>query len=238
VGHRLRGNFPIATWSQRLSTPLTKPPISTLGVGKSRPVLVVDDLNRPTPVAAVMPIVLAQFRQAGVPPNEITVVLASGMHAPPSREAIVKKLGAEAAAACRVVIHDYSRGLITVGQTTFGTPVAVNAEVAQSDFVVGIGGLYPNHTAGFGGGSKLVLGTLGSTSIAHLHAHHGVGWGAAPDCDLRRDLDEIASLVKTWMRTGEWSACIVETTLPITKRRLRSAGLRTVSSPRKVLKWL
>ena len=182
-----------------LENPVNQAPIRKLGVGKNRPVLVVDDLNRPTPVAAVMPIVLAQFRQAGVPPNEITVVLASGMHAPPSREAIVKKLGAEAAAACRVVIHDYSRGLITVGQTTFGTPVAVNAEVAQSDFVVGIGGLYPNHTAGFGGGSKLVLGTLGSTSIAHLHAHHGVGWGAAPDCDLRRDLDEIASLVK--MRT-------------------------------------
>jgi nickel-dependent lactate racemase len=144
-----------------LEHPTNQAPIRKLCVGKSRPVLVVDDLNRPTPVAAVMPIVLAQFKQAGVPLNEITIVLASGMHAPPGRDAIVKKLGSEAAAACRVAIHDYNRRLITVGQTRFGTPVTVNAEVAQSDFVVGIGGLYPNYTAGFGGGSKLVLGTLG-----------------------------------------------------------------------------
>ncbi len=182
--------------AEALEHPTNQAPIRKLCVGKSRPVLVVDDLNRPTPVAAVMPIVLAQFKQAGVPLNKITVVLASGMHAPPGRDAIEKKLGSEAAAACRVVIHDCNRGLITIGRTRFGTPATVNAELAQSDFVVGIGGLYPNHTAGFGGGSKLVLGTLGCRSIAHLHAHHEVGWGGAPDGDLRRDLDEIASLVQ------------------------------------------
>jgi lactate racemase len=182
-----------------LEHPTYQAPISKLCVGKSRPVLVVDDLNRPTPVAAVMPIVLAQFKQGGIPLNKITVVLASGMHAPPGRDAIVKKLGSEAAATCRVVIHDCNHRLVTVGQTRFGTPVMVNPEVAQSDFVVGIGGLYPNHTAGFGGGSKLVLGTLGCRSIAHLHTHQGAGWGGAPDGDLRRDLDEIASLVQ--MRT-------------------------------------
>jgi lactate racemase len=182
-----------------LEYPTNQAPIRQLCVGKVRPVLVVDDLNRPTPVADVMPIVLAQFKQAGIPPNKITVVLASGMHAPPCRDAIVKKLGSEAASACRVVIHDYNRRLANVGQTRFGTPVKVNAEIVQSDFVLGIGGLYPNHTAGFGGGSKLVLGTLGCESIAHLHAHHGVGWGGAPDCDLRQDLDEIARLLQ--MRT-------------------------------------
>jgi Uncharacterized conserved protein len=182
-----------------LEHPTNQAPISKLCVGKCRPVLVVDDLNRPTPVAAVMPIVLAQFKQAGIPLNKITVVLASGMHAPPGRDAIVKKLGSEAASACRVVVHNHSNGLVTVGRTRFGTPVAVNAEVARSDFVVGIGGLYPNHTAGFGGGSKLVLGTLGCRSIAHLHTHHGAGWGGEPDGDLRRDLDEIAGLVQ--MRT-------------------------------------
>jgi nickel-dependent lactate racemase len=182
-----------------LEHPTNQAPIRKLCVGKGRPVLVVDDLNRPTPVAGVMPMVLAQFKEAGVPLNKITIVLASGMHAPPGRDAVVKKLGSEAASACRVVIHDYNRGLTTLGKTRFGTPVTVNSEITQSDFVLGIGGLYPNHTAGFGGGSKLVLGTLGCKSIAHLHAHHGIGWAGAPDGDLRRDLDEIARLVQ--MRT-------------------------------------
>lgn len=182
-----------------LEHPTNQAPIRELSIGKSRPVVVVDDLNRPTPVADVMPIVLQQFQEAGVSPDKIAIVLASGMHAPPCREAIVKKLGSEAALACRIVMHDFERGLTTIGKTRFGTTVTVNAEVAQSDFVLGIGGLYPNHTAGFGGGSKLALGILGSRSIAQLHRHQGVGWGGAPENDLRQDLDEIARLVQ--MRT-------------------------------------
>ena len=181
-----------------LEHPINQEPLRKMCIGKSRPVLVVDDLNRPTPVAAVIPFVLAQFKEAGIPPDQITVLLASGMHAPPNRDAIVKKIG-EAASACRVAIHDYNRGLTNVGQTRFGTPVWVNTAIINSDFVLGIGGLYPNHTAGFGGGSKLVLGTLGCKSIAHLHAHHGVGWGGTPENNLREDLDEIAQMVQ--MRT-------------------------------------
>jgi len=179
-----------------LEHPTNQVPIRKLCVGKSRPVVVVDDLNRPTPVATVMPMVLAQFKEAGVPLHNITIVLASGMHAPPTRDSIAKKLGGEVASACRVVIHDYNRGLTAVGRTRFGTPVMVNAEIMKGDFVLGVGGLYPNHTAGFGGGSKLVLGALGCRSIAHLHAHRGVGWGGAPDSEFRQDLDEIARLVQ------------------------------------------
>ena len=73
----------------------------------------------------------------------------------------------------------------------------VNKAVADSDFLVGIGGLYPNHTAGFGGGSKLALGVLGFSSIATLHfRHHGVGWGSPNSLSsFRRELDEIAQLI-------------------------------------------
>jgi nickel-dependent lactate racemase len=69
---------------------------------------------------------------------------------------------------CQSCSHSSNRRLANVGQTRFGTPVQVNAEIVQSDFVLGIGSLYPNRAAGFGGRSKLVLGTLGSRSIAHL----------------------------------------------------------------------
>ena len=58
---------------------------------------------------------------------------------------------------------------------------------------MGIGGVYPNYTAGFGGGSKLVLGVLGYRSIKDLHfRHRGMGWGRHEEGDpLRTDLNEI-----------------------------------------------
>ncbi len=179
-----------------LETPTNQIPIRTQCVGKRRPLLVVDDLNRPTPVAAIMPFVLAQFRDAGLMMNCITILVASGMHAPPCRESLLKKLGPEAVSSCRVITHDYSRGLARVGKTRRGTPVDVNVELLRSDFVLGIGGLYPNHTAGFGGGSKLALGVLGGKTIAHLHGHQGVGWGGTPNNDMRKELDEIARMLQ------------------------------------------
>ena len=110
--------------------------------------------------------------------------------------AVLKKAGPEAAS-CKIVLHDSERGLVQVGSTTCGTIVLVNKEVMQSDLVVGIGGIYPNHTAGFGGGSKLALGVLGFRSIMELHyRHQSKRWG---DCvrasTFRNDLDEIARTI-------------------------------------------
>jgi hypothetical protein len=74
--------------------------------------------------------------------------------------------------------------------------VFVNKEVAASDFVVGIGGVYPQSSTGFGGGSKLALGVLGRQSIVRLHFGHRSMMGSYEiDNDFRRDLDEIARII-------------------------------------------
>ncbi len=165
--------------------------------GKSRPVVIVDDLNRPTPTARIMPILLQHFRKAGIPDKNITVVMATGAHGRPSPEAMSKKIGEEAALRCRLFIHDCFRNVKRIGRTTFGTPVFVNQNILESDLVVGVGGIYPNHTAGFGGGSKLILGVLGIRTIYYLHFRHlPVGWGADIAANpFRQELDEIAAMI-------------------------------------------
>src|SRR5262249_38816637 len=154
------------------------PPIRELCRGKRRPLIVVDDPNRPTPVGRVLPHVLAQLRAAGIAARDVTILLATGTHGAPAPETVVKKVGTEAASSCRVLVHDAGRDLVRAGTTALGTPVFVNRAVVESDVLLGIGGIYPNHTAGFGGGSKLALGVLGLRSIMHLHfRHEGAGWG-------------------------------------------------------------
>jgi nickel-dependent lactate racemase len=113
-----------------------------------------------------MPALLGQFKDAGVSPRDVGIVVASGAHRPPTIDAFAKKVGAEAAKLCRMYLHNCDRDLVRLGRTSFGTPVFVNRYVADSDFLVGIGGIYPNHSAGFGGGTKLALGVLGFRSIA------------------------------------------------------------------------
>jgi lactate racemase len=190
------GGVPLtdAQIAERLESPVGQPAIRELCRGKARPLLIVDDLIRPTPASRVVPAVLRQLQDAGIAARDVGIIMAPGTHGAPPADALVKKVGAAAAGSCRLYVHDCNRDVVKVGRTSFGTPVYVNKHVAASDFLVGIGGLYPNCTAGFGGGSKLALGVLGFRSIAALHyGHPSMGWGT-PDgrSHFRRDLDEIA----------------------------------------------
>jgi len=180
-----------------LESPTGQPPVRQLCAGKKHPLIIVDDPNRPTPAYRVLPFVLSQLKEAGIPPKNITILVASGMHGAASKDGMVKKVGAEVAAACRLIGHDYKNGVVKVGKTAMGTPVAVNREVVASDFLMGIGGVYPNYTAGFGGGAKLILGVLGGDTIAHLHfRHQAIGWGTPQGSTFRAELGEIARLLQ------------------------------------------
>ena len=183
--------------ADRLESPIGQSTIRELCRGKVRPIVIVDDLNRPTPASRVMPALLRQFEDAGIPARDVGIVMAPGTHGAPRTDAMVKKVGAEAAGSCRLYVHDCKRDTVRIGRTSFGTPVLVNKHVVESDLVVGIGGLYPNYTAGFGGGSKLALGVLGFRSIAGLHfGHRSMGWGTPNDSsNFRRDLNEIARMI-------------------------------------------
>ncbi|MDQ5814929.1 MAG: lactate racemase domain-containing protein, partial [Actinomycetota bacterium] len=153
----------------------------------------VDDLTRPTPADRVMPFLLSQFADAGISAQDVTVVMGSGTHGRVSQEAIATKVGGHVGA---LIPHEDTGNLVRVGRTSFGTPVIVNREVAASDLVVGIGGIFPNFSTGFGGGSKLALGVLGRRSISRLHfGHRSMSGNYSIDNNFRRDLDEIATLV-------------------------------------------
>ncbi|MBI3668911.1 MAG: DUF2088 domain-containing protein [Acidobacteria bacterium] len=180
-----------------LARPTGQAPIRERCRGKRRPVVLVDDMNRPTPVARVMPFLLEEFRAAGIAAKDVTMIMARGSHGASPREAMVKKIGPEAAAACRFLLHNPQRNMKRIGKTSQGTPVLINRDVLSGDFVMGIGGVYPNHTTGFGGGTKLALGVLDLRVISHLHHDHdGAGWGsAAVENAFRREVDEMARMI-------------------------------------------
>ncbi len=178
-----------------LEAPAGQPALREQARGARHPVIVVDDLTRPTPVDRVLPLVLRQFEEAGVSADRVTLVGGGGSQRAATRAQAMRKVG-DAGRQCRVVIHDQRRDLARVGRTSFGSPVFINREVAKSDLLVGIGGVYPQHSVGFGGGSEVLLGVLGRRSIINLHYGHGSVAGTYDvDNDFRRDLDEMADLL-------------------------------------------
>ena len=157
--------------------------------------IILDDLTRPTPADRVLPIILGQLADAGIERAEVTVLIGGGTHRPATADQALRKVG-PSGRACRIVVHDQRRNLVHVGRTSFGSPVIVSREVAASDLLIGVGGVYPQHSVGFGGGAKLLLGVLGRRSIISLHYGHGSVAGTYDiDNDFRRDLDEMAAIL-------------------------------------------
>jgi lactate racemase len=189
---------------QALRRPCGQPPIRELARGRSRPVIIVDDCTRPTPAARVLPHLLEELQAAGIPTNEVGIVVATGTHGPPGDSALRQKLGDVAWSRCRVHLHDDRRGLVHLGRNSRGTPVLVNHHVAAADYVIGIGGVYPQNSTGFGGGAKLALGVLGRRSIVNLHYGNLSEQGSYNiDNDFRRELEEIADMLRL-----ETSVCL------------------------------
>lgn len=178
-----------------LESPVGQPPLREQARGKTRPVILLDDLTRPTPSDRVLPLILDLLSEAGIAREQVTLVIGGGTHRAATYEQALRKVG-PVGRACKVVIHDQRKNLVRVGSTSFGSPVIVRREVAASDLLIGIGGVYPQHSVGFGGGSKLLLGALGRKSIISLHYGHGSVAGTYDiDNDFRRDLDEMADLL-------------------------------------------
>jgi len=100
--------------AEALERPSGQSPIRQICRGKSRPLVIIDDLNRPTPVARVMPFLLTHFHDAGISSRDVTILVATGTHGAPQLNAVLKKAGPEAAS-CKIVLHDPERGLVQVG---------------------------------------------------------------------------------------------------------------------------
>jgi hypothetical protein len=120
-----------------------------------------------------VPLILRELRKAGASDEAITFVTASGMHDPMTHDELARKLGANTVSRYRCISHDGGdwNMLAYGGLTAMGTPVWVNRWVADADFVVGLGRVYPHPTHGFEGGYKLILpGVSGFDTILRDHS--------------------------------------------------------------------
>ena len=145
--------------------------IAALAKGKKSAAIIVDDLSRPTPAARVVPFVLRELASAGVPKSETRFVVGGGSHRPLTDEEVAKKIGADVAAAYEATSHNFMSGdLRALGSLDNGMPIYLNRVVADADFKICLGGIYPHGSVGFGGGAKLIVpGIAGFTTMFYFH---------------------------------------------------------------------
>lgn len=180
--------------------PLGCPPIRELAQGKKEVVIAFDDLTRPTRAAELLPYLLAELEEAGVPEEGIRFIAALGAHGALNRADFAKKLGEAVLDRFPVYNHNPYENLTFLGNTSRGTPLWVNTEFVTCDLRIGVGCILPHTIAGFSGGGKIVL--PGVSSMDTIHANHCMG-NEAPDTvgmgkieanELQLDMAEAAAI--------------------------------------------
>ena len=151
--------------------PIGTPRISELASGRKSAAIIVDDLSRPTPAVKVLPFLLRELASAGIPKSEIRFVVGPGSHRPLTEKEIATKIGTDIAAEYEATNHDFLAGdLRAFGSLDNGMPIYINRIVADADFKICVGGIYPHSSVGFTGGAKLIVpGVSGFATIFYFH---------------------------------------------------------------------
>ena len=172
--------------------------LSDLARGYQRPCIVIDDLSRPTPGQRLIPPILDELEAAGIPAGEVLILAGVANHRPMVREDFEKKVGAGVLARCRVSNHFSWDNCVLIGETSFGTPVEVNAEFLACDLRILVGSIIPHAGAGFAGGAKLLMPGITSNRTA-LAYHQGSSLRGAYGLtvtDARLESEEAARLAE------------------------------------------
>jgi lactate racemase len=183
---------PQAAVTEALRRPVAGPPLAALldermgarsrAVGSAewkhdwrnfRAVILISDATRPCPNRDVLLPILNELRNAGVPAECITLLIATGLHAATFGAAVRKLVGEEIASQYRVVNHFGARAvtLKNLGTTPRGTPVSLAREWVEADVRIATGVIEPHLMAGFSGGRKAVCpGIAGDETVRAFHA--------------------------------------------------------------------
>lgn len=165
---------PRAAVEESINAPLGCPPLEEI-IQKKRPssvVIVVNDVTRPTPCEYLLPPLLRILSEQGVRNDQVTLLMATGLHKPNTEEQNLQVFGKEILDNYRIVPHmaDESE-LVDYGVLESGTPLLVNKVAAEADLLIAIGVILPHYMAGFSGGRKSILpGITGRESIQRNHS--------------------------------------------------------------------
>jgi len=179
--------------------PIGSAPLSEMIRPADRVVIATADHTRPVPNRLLIPWLLEAM---AVPPENVTVLVGTGTHRPPTSAELEDMFGGELLRTLRVISHDAfnpeeNRAL---GTTPSGINVSLNRHYAAADKRIALGFIEPHFFAGFSGGAKAVAPGLASLeSIFALHSYQFISdpastWGEI-DCNpIQRAVHEVTAL--------------------------------------------
>jgi nickel-dependent lactate racemase len=174
---------PRAAICERLAHPTGTRPLLELAQGRRSACILICDITRPVPNSLLLPPILETLAAAGIPREQILILIATGLHRPNEGAEIVELVGPEIAAQYRVENH---HGKVLdehtyLGTTARGVPVWIDSRYTSADLKITTGLIEPHLMAGYSGGRKLIC--PGVAALETVKVWHGPDFLEHPKAD-------------------------------------------------------
>lgn len=167
----------VAAIQNALENPLGTPPLCELARGKKDACIVICDVTRPVPNEKILAPMLEELHRAGLTKENITILVATGLHRPNWGEELEEMVGAQIMRDYRIENHDArdQNAMTDLGEIEFGdgqkARVALNSHYVRADLKITTGLIEPHFMAGYSGGRKVVCpGVASASTILQFHA--------------------------------------------------------------------
>lgn len=174
---------PEAEIARRLEQPTGSPPLRELAKGRKTACILVCDITRPVPNAAILRPLLRVLHESGLAPENVLILVATGLHRPSTEAERVEMLSAEIAGRYRVEDHHGTElGEHTfLGTTARGVPAWIDTRYVEADLKIATGLIEPHLMAGYSGGRKLIC--PGIAALETVKVWHGPDFLEHPKAD-------------------------------------------------------
>src|SRR5712692_5835930 len=191
-----------------LDAPIDSRPLEDLVAAGDSVLIVASDATRATGSSQIINLLVRRLIQNGIPPGEIAIIFATGIHRPVRQEEKVELLSPFVAQRIRTIDHDAYRPsqLIQIGVTASGGAVEVNRALKNFSKVILTGAVGFHYFAGFTGGRKAIcpgLAAAETIEATHMLAldferggrRAGVGAGLLEGNAVSEECERVAQMI-------------------------------------------
>jgi nickel-dependent lactate racemase len=174
---------------QALDEPLGARPLRLLAQGRRSACILICDITRPVPNHLFLRPMIEDMMAAGIPAQNICVLVATGLHRPNLGAELAELVGDPWVLNTVRVENHYARNehdQIDLGTTrTRGTPVKINRLFIEAELKIATGLVEPHFMAGYSGGRKVIApGVAGHETIRTFHSARFMEDPFARSCNL------------------------------------------------------
>jgi nickel-dependent lactate racemase len=148
--------------------------------------VVISDITRPVPNKVILPPLLQVLEESGLGRENITILIATGMHRPNEGEELESMVGRQILDNYRIVNHycrkpDVCQKIAEIESA----PVEVNKHYLDADLKILTGLIEPHFYAGYSGGRKAILPGISSfQTMKFMHSYKMIDHPKVTNCLL------------------------------------------------------